>query len=239
MCAKFTYLVLGSLFVFVVATVASFVYLEWWQAILASLGTFLLLVYIAKQVIRSTFRNLRKAAEGMFTKKSATLRGATVEVHAVRPATLPEEVRDEMRQVIDADDSDDSDDEAREALPDYVSYQWCEVEATVFPQAGDTATFAAWDVESLVLVPIDATKLEFLNGDDSETPQFDLLNVRVVADGAMSEPVGGGGFAGPQRLRFTVGVPRGTRLLKFQYFFEQFGRVELPSTLGLPPAKPR
>jgi len=238
MCAKFTYLVLGSLFVFVVATVASFVYLEWWQAILASLGTFLLLVYIAKQVIRSTFRNLRKAAEGMFTKKSATLRGATVEVHAVRPATLPEEVRDEMRQVIDADDSDDSDDEAREALPDYASYQWCEVEATVFPQANDTATFTEWNVEGLVLVPIDAPKLDFLGTNDAETPQFDLRDVRIVADGTASEP-GGKGLAGPQRLRFTVGVPRGTRLLKFQYFFEQFGRVELPSTLGLPPAKPR
>lgn len=234
MCAKLTYLILGSLFVFVVATVAAFVYLDWWQAILASLGTFLFLVFVAKQVIRSTFRNLRKVAEGMFTKKSATLRGATVEVHAVRPAAMPQEVRDELRQVIDADDVQ----EESEATPDYASYQWCEVEATVFPPAGDSATFAAWDVESLVLVPIDAPKLEFLSTDDSDAPQFDLLNVRVVADGAASEPVGEG-FAGPQRLRFTVGVPRGTRLLKFQYFLEQFGRVELPSTLSLPPAKPR
>jgi len=235
MCAKFTYLVLGSLFVFVVATVASFVYLDWWQAILASLGTFLLLIFVAKQVIRSTFRNLRKAAEGMLTRKSAPLRGATVEVHAVRPAAMPEEVRDEVRQVIDADDLDD---EAREALPDYANYQWCEVEATVFPQAGDTPTFAQWNVEGLVLVPIDAPKLDFLGSDDADAPQFDLRGVRLVADGTATEP-DGEGLAGPQRLRFTVGVPRGTRLLKFQYFFEQFGRVELPSTLGLPPAKPR
>ncbi len=234
MCAKFTYLILGSLFVFVVTTVAAFVYLEWWQAILASFGTFLFLVFVAKQVVRSTFRNFRKMAAGMFTQKSATLRGATVEVHAVRPAAMPEAVRDELRQVIDADDADAE----REPTPDYAGYQWCEVEATVFPQAGDNATFAAWDVESLVLVPIGAPKLEFLGSDDSETPQFDLLNVRVVADGVAKEPQAAG-FAGPQRLRFTVGVPRGTRLLKFQYFFEQFGRVELPSTLGLPPAKPR
>ena len=236
MCAKLTYLILGSLFVFVVATVASFVYLEWWQAILTSLGTFLLLIYIAKQVIRSTFRNLRKAAEGMMTQKSATLRGATVEVHAVRPATMPEEVRDEMRQVIDADDTDE--DEEREATPDYANYQWCEVEATVFPQAGDSPSFTEWNVEGLVLVPIDAPKLDFLGTDYSDAPQFDLRDVRVVADGVATEPEGEG-IAGPQRLRFTVGVPRGTRLLKFQYFFEQFGRVELPSTLGLPPAKPR
>ncbi len=234
MCAKFTYLILGGFFVFVVATVAAFVYLDWWQAILASLGTFLFLVFVAKQVIRSTFRNLRKVAEGMFTRKSATLRGATVEVHAVRPASMPKQARDELEQFIDTNDAD----RERGATPDYGNYQWCEVEATVFPPAGDTATFAAWDVASLVLVPIDAPKLEFLGGDDSETPQFDLLDVRVVADGSASQPVGEG-FAGPQRLRFTVGVPRGTRLLKFQYFFEQFGRVELPSTLGLPPAKPR
>ena len=234
MCAKFTYLILGSLFVFVVATVAAFVYLDWWQAILASLGTFLSLVFIAKQVIRSTFRNLRKVAEGMFTQKSASLRGATVEVHAVLAAPMPDEVRAEVREALDAADGDDESGDT----PDYENYQWCEVEATVFPQAGSATTFARWDIDSLVLVPIDAPKLEFLSSDDAEAPQFDLLNVRLVADGTATEP-DGESLIGPQRLRFVVGVPRGTRLLKFQYFLEQFGRVELPSTLGLPPAKPR
>ena len=234
MCAKFTYLILGSLFVFVVATVAAFVYLDWWQAILASLATFLTLVFVAKQVIRSTFRNLRKVAEGMFTQKSATLRGATVEVHAVRPTEMPSELRAEVREAVDALD----DDEESDGTPDYENYQWCEVEVTVFPQTGSSATFARWDIDSLVLVPIDAPKLEFLGSDDAEAPQFDLLNVRIVADGAASEP-DGESLIGPQRVRFVVGVPRGTRLLKFQYFLEQFGRVELPSTLGLPPAKPR
>ena len=231
MCAKFVYLILGGLFVFVVATVAAFAYLDWWQAILASLATFLLILLVGRQMVRSTFRNLKSMAEGMFTQKSQALRGATVEVHAVRPTAVPEEARPDVRQVVDADD-DPAD------VADYGNYQWCEIEATVFPQTGSSPTFARWDIDSLVLVPIGAARLEFLGSDDDDAPQFDLLNVRLVADGEAVEP-GGEAVVGPQRLRFVVGVPRGTRLLKFQYFLEQFGRVELPPALGLPPAKPR
>ena len=237
MCAKFVYLILGGFFVFIVATVAAFVYLDWWQAILASLGTFLTLIFVAKQIVRSTFKNLRKMAEGVFTQRSEVLRGASVEVHSVRPTAMPEELRAEARRVIDGDRDPDDDDEPDET-PNYDNFQWCEVELTVFPNAADVKNAAGWDIDSLVLVPIDAPKLEFLNADDSDQPEFDLLNVRIVADGNAVEP-DGESLTGPRRLRFTVGAPRGTRLLKMQYFFEQFGRVELPPALGLPPAKPR
>ena len=181
MCAKLTYLILGSLFVFVVATVAAFVYLDWWQAILASLGTFLTLIFVAKQIVRSTFKHLRKMAEGMFTQRSEVLRGASVEVHSVRPTAMPEELRAEARQVIDGDREPDDDEEPDET-PNYDNFQWCEVELTVFPNAADAKNAAGWDIDSLVLVPIDAPKLEFLNADDSDQPEFDLLNVRIVAD---------------------------------------------------------
>ena len=238
MCAKFVYLSLGGFFVFVVATVAAFVYLDWWQAVLVSLATFLALIYAAKQVVRSTFKNFRKLAEGMFTEKSRVLRGATVTVHSVNPAVMPEELREQTREVIDADRDADNEEGADDGTPDYENYRWCEVELTVFPDSTQTSTFQSWDVGDLRVVPLDAPKLEFLNAEQLDSPEFDLWNVRVVSDGAVAE-LDNDKLIGPRRLRFVVGVPRGVRLVKLQYFFEQFGRVELPPALGLPPAKPR
>ena len=45
MCAKFAYALLAAFFVFVVGTIAAFVYLDWWQALLVSLAIFVTLIY--------------------------------------------------------------------------------------------------------------------------------------------------------------------------------------------------
>jgi hypothetical protein len=42
----------------------------------------------------------------------------------------------------------------------------------------------------------------------------------------------GSKFLGPQRLRFTAGFPKDVREAKFQYYFENFGRIAL--TPGFP-----
>ena len=173
-------------------------------------------------------------AEGLFTAKSAALKGATVEVHSVRPAAMPDEVREGQALTIDGDDPENGDDED-EGRPDYANYQWAVVEMTVFPAADAAGAFAHWDLDGLRLVPIDAPKLEFMSADDDDRAEFEMWDLQVVEGGRPVER-DDGSFDGPRRLRFTVGVPRGTRLLKVQYFFEQFGRIELPALLGLPPA---
>jgi hypothetical protein len=239
MCAKFLYLILAAFFVFVVGTIAAFVYLEWWQALLVSLAIFVTLIYAAKVYVRRQFRGLRRVAEGLFTQKSSALKGATVEVHSVRPAAMPDTVKHGLTATIDPDDPvDEDDDRESDDVPDYANYQWAEVEMTVFPPADVARAFTHWDLDGLRLVPIDAPKLGFSADEEVDRPEYELWDVRLVDGGVASEP-DEDKLDGPRRLRFTVGVPRGTRLLKVQYFFEQFGRIELPALLGLPPGGPR
>jgi hypothetical protein len=45
-------------------------------------------------------------------------------------------------------------------------------------------------------------------------------------------------LTGPQRLRFTAGVPSGVKELALRYMFHQFGRIKLPDA-ALPVARPR
>ncbi len=232
MCAKFLYLLLAAFFVFVVGTIAAFAYLEWWQALLVSLAIFVSLIYSAKVYVRRQLRGLRRVAEGLFTQKSSALKGATVEVHSVRPTAMPDEVREGLSRANDDADDDEG------PPPDYANYQWAEVEMTVFPPADAAGAFTHWDIDGLRLVPIDAPKLEFMGDDEEDRPEYELWDVQLVDGGVASEP-DGGKLDGPRRLRFTIGVPRGTRLLKVQYFFEQFGRIELPALLGLPPGGSR
>ena len=52
-------LLLG-LFVFLVVTIAAFVYLEWWQALLVSFLTFVMLIYGARYLIRYALARLGK-----------------------------------------------------------------------------------------------------------------------------------------------------------------------------------
>ena len=89
MCARLFYLLLAAVFGYVTATVAAFVYLDWWQAILASAGTFVLLVSGVRLAVRRTVRvaagRVEAAARTMFGADGAALRGAEVVVHAVRP----------------------------------------------------------------------------------------------------------------------------------------------------------
>ncbi len=113
MCARIFYLLLAALFVFLVVTVAAFRYLVWWQALLVSEVTFVALVLVGRWLIRRAIRNTvnrigEAASRGFLDAKSRVLRGATVDVHAVRPADQPANVPSNLR--------------------------WYEVEATIFPE---------------------------------------------------------------------------------------------------------
>lgn len=221
MCARAAQLLLAALFVFVVATVAAFRYLEWWQAILASAATFGMLVFGAKLLIKSFLGNLGNMAKGLFEIKSKVLRGATVQVHSVRPTAVPADL-------VPEEPGDDAD-EDEEPPADPRDLAWYEVDATIFP-AGDTGTpMTHWDLDDLRLVPFDAPAADL----DDDVPEAEMHGLRVVADGEPAEP-DGSKFLGPQRLHFTAGLPKGVRAAKFRYYFEDFGRIELPHPL--PPA---
>jgi hypothetical protein len=220
-CARIFYLLLAALFVYLVVTIAAFVYLEWWQAVLVSAATFLALVLGGRWLVRYTIRTavgrFGEMAKGLFDGKSRVLRGATADVHRVRQADPPRDLGD------------------RDDTPDL---RWYEVEATVFPDPANAGPMTYWDLNDLRLVPAHASPPTPFNpaGDADEFEPHDLV---LVEAGEPVTPVDGK-VIGPRRMRFVVGVPPGVPGLQFRYYFEQFGRIDLPSFLpGLPPANPR
>ena len=90
-----------------------------------------------------------------------------------------------------------------------------------------------WDVDDLRLVPFDAPKPSLdlaqaaAHGADEA---FDLENVQVLEDGQFVKDQQGK-HEGAKQLRATVGVPMHVRRLKFQYYTEQFGSIDLPQPL--------
>lgn len=228
MCARIFYLLLAALFAFVVVTVAAFVYLEWWQAILASGATFVLVVVGLKYLFRSVVGNLGEMAKGMFDEKSRVLRNAAVDVHAVRPTDPPEEF------TRTADDPDADEFDRAEAAADLTNLRWYEVEATVFPDASQAGGMAHWDLDDLRLVAADTPPPRPFDDPDADEPtDYGLYDLRVIEDGEAVTPEDAKP-SGPRRLRFVVGLPASVREAKFQYYFEQFGQIRLPAGPALP-----
>lgn len=229
MCARIFYLILAAVFLFVVVTVAAFRYLVWWQAILASAATFVLLVFGAKLLIKSFIGNLGNLAKGLFEMKSKALRGATIQVHSVRPTEVPADV---LAGFEEAKQSEDEDDGPEEKPADPRDLAWYEIEVTVFPSATPSGPMTHWDIDDLRVVPLDAKPMSMSDGDeeDDDHPESGLHGLTVVVDGDPQEPEGPK-FAGPQRIRFAAGLPKTVREAKFQYYFENFGHIPLTAAL--------
>ncbi|MGL6074644.1 MAG: hypothetical protein ACRC8S_10830 [Fimbriiglobus sp.] len=239
MCARVAYLILGAFFVFTVSTVAAFVYLSWWQAILVSGAVFASIILIGKLLIKRFFRGIVDSAREVMDERSRILRNATADVHSVKVTQMPDEIRQQMRQAIaDAEDADEDPPE----FPEYDNMVWAEIELTIFPDPkAEAQDNEGWDIDSLKLVPLDAKKISFnmLDMDDNDEEgdkEYSFYEIRLVSNGEARD-WDGTEITGMQRILFVTGVPRGTRLLKLQYFFEHFGRVEIPPALGLPPAR--
>jgi hypothetical protein len=209
-CARIFYLLLAALFVFIAATVAAFRYLDWWQALLVAAGTFLVLALVCRWLIRRAIRRtvgqLGDAARGLFGERGQVLRGATADVHAVRPTSPP------------ADD-----------LP---GLRWYEVEATIFPDPSQSDPTNLWDLTALRLVPADASPpTPFSEPARGEYRPHDLV---LLEEGKPVISVDGQ-VTGPRRLRFRFGVPPAVHDLQFRYDFEQFGLFRIPPALPTGP----
>src|SRR5688500_18702205 len=91
---------LVALLVFIAVTVAAFVYLQWWQALIVIVVMIAAVVIGLKLVLRSFIGNMGKAMVAMFEAKSSVLRGATAEVRSVEAAPVP------PPRIIDQDDDE-------------------------------------------------------------------------------------------------------------------------------------
>lgn len=185
-------------------TVGAFKLLGWWAVLVVPVVAVLFLKFVAGRLLKRLFLMPFKA-------KGAVLQGARVEVHEVRPANKPAPRRGE-----DGEEEDAGDEEA-----DARERHYYLVEVTVTPMAKDGA-FAHWEPGELRLIGA-GRGVDDEDGDDVA----DIAEVLLHQDGVWQEDEGMK-FAGPQRLRLTVGVVPEITALQFQYYFETFGQVGLP-----------
>ena len=216
MCRRIVIILLGALFTFLVATIAAFTYLEWWQAFLVSFATFVVVVRITKWIVtRFVVGRLTGLAKGLFDTKSRVLHNAEVDVHLVAPSSPPDDL-----EVYDED-------EEPMKLPP--NLRWFSVEVTIFPDANQVGPMSHWDVDDLVLVPFSSNVGEYGSDEDPDNDDdIRLYGVELVENGRGVE-LDDAKLSGPQRLKFRIAVPPMVDVLKFRYYFETFGRVELPN----------
>ena len=227
---------LVALLVFIAVTVAAFVYLQWWQALIVIIALIFAFVFAAKFIIRSFFSNIGKAMMAGFELKAKVLRGATAEVHSIEAIPVPppavidqaggsvDEIDDDEDDEDDDDDDDDNDNEQDERE---LNYYRIDVTIRPGPQEGP---MSHWDVSDLCVVDVKAKPLSFnLTEDDNAGPGegFHFRDVQILEDGRL-KPDEQGKYNGDQRLNVVVGVPDGLRELKFRYYTEDFGRITLP-----------
>ncbi len=218
----------GLVAVIVVAAIItlSLVYLPWWGTLLVLLG---LLIVLAMSFKWIATKMLERGAMALFDMKSKVLRGAQAQVHGVKAAQPPERAEN-------ADDDDDDDDEAETmdlgkdggsvTIP--ITREYYAVEVTITPMPVSGKTLGMWDVDDLLMVPYD---MKVTRSPDSE-PDDETCNieqVRIHHEGTYQE-LDGPKLQGPQRLEFLIGVKPGVKnkRLKFRYYFEAFGEIQLP-----------
>ena len=189
---------------------------------------------------------------GPFKAKGRVLENASIETNSIVAASVPEYPRDSN----DYDDEDDEDDGDRAGYDrtdqaDFENRRWYTLDVTVRPAApegGECTPFQHWEPTELELVHIDKSPISF-DDDDDEYGACRIHTTAMWVNGAFrsdddlkSAPDGNaededdefddgelfGKVTGEQRLRLLIGVLPNADTLQFAYYFEQFGRVDVP-----------
>jgi len=188
-----------------------FRHLPWWGSLAVVLG----LIVIGRFAVG---RLITWALSLPFKWKGAVLKGASVLIHSVSPA--------ENAAASTRDDESEQDASAGEETT--TSRERYLLDATVTPNQ-PPGKFTQWAPGELVLVKTDSQLR--LHGKDDEHDSCRIKCVEVEEDGQFKED-DGCSYAGPQRIKLLLEAQPGIRRLKFRYYFERFGEVELPGRPG-------
>lgn len=217
MCGRIFLLLVFALGAFVGVTVAAFVYLEWWQAILAIAAVLAILFVGGKFLLKTAIAAWGEQLTKMTAGQSLVLRNATIQVHKVQRADPPRELTEE-------DEFDDDDPEAlAERNEEVLGKTWYKIEMTVFPNPDIEESVNPWMPESLVFVPFDREPPKNMLADAIDDALILPDRLKVITDVPAEDE-----RSGPQRVLFLVGVANEVHDLAVRYFSEQFGRIRLP-----------
>lgn len=175
---------------------------------------FIGLIFVLKKMAGKL---LMRAIATPFIAKGAVLKNAKVQVHAVTPALSP--VREKSENISAEEWAEINEEEDHEGPRDHF---YLDVTITPHPAGG---SFKLWEPGGLGLVSED-TKSGDIEGEVNEVGSVEV--VEVWQDNSWS-PDEGSKYAGPQRLKLHISVQPGTKIFKFRYYFETFGRVRLPA----------
>jgi len=191
--------------------------LPWWGSVLVVLGGIAFGIWLIKWALVRMFT-------APFKMKSAVLKGASVQVHGIAAAPVPEPAKAGANE----EDEEDADDEHRvQQREDYARRAWYQLEATITPAASQGA-FKHWEPGELLLVhPDKKTEFDAAREDDGDDDLCVIHDLDIFQDGAYVND-DGMKFEGPVRLKLHIGVKPGTPRLKFQYYFESLGDVRIP-----------
>jgi len=185
MCLKAFYAVILGFAIYVMATVAAFVYLPWWQAILVSLGTLFSLLYLAKFWVRYLLKSFHRQLVDGLRQQSEALTNATIQIHQIHSSSMPQQVLQELQELEqfqaklqshnndqDNNNEDSQGDlqETQAMIEDHQLRRWYEIEVSIIPSShannrtGDThrgkrLQASEWNPKVLRLVPWDAPSL--------------------------------------------------------------------------------
>ena len=212
---KIVRFLLAGLLLFVVLTIVAFVYLDWWQALIVVLAVIVAIVAGVKYLLRNIGRMLSDNMIKLFEVKSQVLRGAEAQVHSVEGTPPPPPPANPC---------------SYDTTPHPANYY--RIEVTIIPAAA-RGPMSHWDLDDLRLIPFDtpATSLkEMADEGSADAEGYDLQDVKIMGEGRFVDATEGK-YEGAQQLRLLVGVPPHVRALKFRYYSEQFGHIELPPPL--------
>jgi hypothetical protein len=176
--------------------------LPWWALVVG----FVVLVVVGKFAVK---RLVKKLFLAPFKMKGGVLNDASVQVHSVVPCDAPTRT--------DAEESDP-------AKPN-VPRRYFKLDVTIQPKE-TTGNFTCWEPGELSLVgPLHVVDPESDERDEEDS--CDISELQYEEDGVFKDDEGFK-FQGPKRLKMTLAVREGVDNLQFQYYFEQFGQVQLP-----------
>jgi hypothetical protein len=197
-----------------------------WKGLIVFPLILVAVVWLAKIVITSL---VKKFALGLFGMKAGVLKGATMNVHAIRSVPKPpepkpekteEDAADESDKVSDAGEENEEEDDGKpkevETPKDYV-----EVDVTITPK-GDSGD-SVWEPTELMLT---SEKIKSLA--DLEDKEVGTTHSVEIWNGTAFGPDDPGKYPGEQRLKIMFAVKPGAKEAWLHYYNEPIGQLKLP-----------
>lgn len=198
---------------------------SWWLALVLGIG-----IYVAGGWLLRFLA--RRAVYAPLKIKGQVLQGAKLRTHSVRPADPPERSPEDDLQATNPTteetpnpaNAEDAPDEEEDGWDDEVPKLYYRLDLTITPTA-PPGKMRLWEPAELLLVPFDNTddpEAIATSGDTGYMEEVEIYeNGRWVED----EP---GKYEGERRVRLLVAAPETLRTTKLRYYFESFGRIQLP-----------